>query len=88
MFSRILNQRLSDAFPEKQIEIVNTATAAINSYALLDFMDEILEKQPDAILIYAGHNEFYGALGVASTETLGKFRPLIKLYLKFYLEHK
>ncbi|HEX9972475.1 MAG TPA: GDSL-type esterase/lipase family protein [bacterium] len=82
MFSRILNQRLSDAFPEKHIEVINTATVAINSYALLDFMDEIFEKQPDAILIYAGHNEFYGALGVASTETLGRFRPILKLYLK------
>jgi len=81
MFSRILNQRLSDTFPEEHIEIVNTTTAAINSYALLDFMDEILKKEPDAILIYAGHNEFYGALGVASSETFGKFRSLIKLYL-------
>ncbi|MBC8181619.1 hypothetical protein H8E88_10900 [candidate division KSB1 bacterium] len=82
MFSRILNQRLSDAFPDKYIEIINTATAAINSYALLDFTDEILEKEPDAVLIYAGHNEYYGALGVASTETTGKFRPIIRLYLK------
>jgi len=45
-------------------------------------MDEILKNEPDAILIYAGHNEFYGALGVASTETIGKFRPIIKSYLK------
>ncbi len=82
MFSRILQQRLSDTFPEKYIEVVNTATVAINSYALLDFMDEILNNEPDAILIYAGHNEFYGALGVASTEALGKVRPLIKIYLK------
>ncbi len=82
MFSRILQQRLSDAFPEKHIEVINTATAAINSYALLDFMDEILDQHPDAILIYAGHNEFYGAFGVASTEALGKIRPLIKMYLK------
>lgn len=82
MFSRILNQRLSEVFPEKRIEVVNTATAAINSYTLLDFMDEILDNQPDALLIYAGHNEFYGALGVASTESLGKFRWAIRLYLK------
>ncbi len=82
MFSRILHYRISEVFPEKHIEVVNTATAAINSYTLLDFMDEILENQPDAILIYAGHNEFYGALGVASTESLGKFSWVVKLYLK------
>ena len=81
LFSRILNQRLADVFPDKSIEVVNVAAAAINSYTLLDFMDEILAQHPDAILIYAGHNEFYGALGVSSTESLGKFRPLVMLYL-------
>lgn len=81
VFSRILNQRLADAFPDKYIEVVNVAISAINSYTLLDFTDEVLAHQPDAILIYAAHNEFYGALGVASTESLGKFRPLVLLYL-------
>lgn len=82
MFSRILYYRLSDVFQDKHIEVVNTAMSAINSYTLLDFMDEILANKPDAILIYAGHNEFYGALGVASTESLGKIRWVIKTYLK------
>ena len=81
VFSRILNRRLTDAFPDRQIEVVNVAISAINSYALLDFMDEILAQKPDAILIYAGHNEFYGALGVSSTESLGKVRPLVLLYM-------
>lgn len=81
MFSRILNQRLSDAFPDKYVEVVNIALSAINSYTLLDYMNEVLAQKPDAILIYTGHNEFYGALGVASTESLGKFRPLVMLYL-------
>jgi tetratricopeptide (TPR) repeat protein len=82
MFSRILNHRLSEAFPEKYIEVINTATAAINSYSLLDFLDEILENQPDAILIYAGHNEYYGAYGIASAESIGKFRWVVLSYLK------
>ena len=81
-FSRILNYRLSDTFPDKRIEIVNVAMSAICSYTLLDFVDEILENEPDAILIYAGHNEFYGALGVASVESLGKMRGFVKTYLK------
>jgi tetratricopeptide (TPR) repeat protein len=80
-FSRILNRRLSDMFPEKRIEIVNTALTAINTYAHLDFMDEILQYKPDAILIYAGHNEFYGALGVGSRESIGKNRWIVKVTL-------
>lgn len=82
MFSRILQRRLSDVFPEKRIEVVNTAMTAVNSYTMVDFMSEIVDYQPDAILIYAGHNEFYGALGAASTESLGRFPGFIRLYLK------
>ena len=34
-------------------------------------------KKPDLIIIYAGHNEYYGALGVGSVETLGDTRFLV-----------
>ncbi len=81
-FSRILNIRLNDAFPDKHIEIVNTSMSAVNSYTLLDYMDEILKQQPDALLIYAGHNEFYGAMGVGSVESFGKNPAIIRFYLK------
>ena len=82
MFSRILQYRLADAFPDRHIEVINTAMTAVNSYTLLDFVDEILQQQPDAVLIYAGHNEFYGALGAGSNESLGQFRGFVKFYLK------
>ncbi|OGC08435.1 hypothetical protein A2V82_15415, partial [candidate division KSB1 bacterium RBG_16_48_16] len=81
-FTRILQRRLADTFPNRRIEVVNTAFTAINSYALADFMDEILAQQPDALLIYAGHNEFYGALGVASAESIGRIYGVVKTYLK------
>jgi tetratricopeptide (TPR) repeat protein len=81
LFFRILRQRLADTFPDRNIEIINTSIAAVNSYTLMDFLDEILEHQPDAILIYAGHNEFYGAFGAASTISFGKTRWIVKLYL-------
>lgn len=81
LFSRILSQRLSDAFPDKYIEVINTGIAAVNTFTLLDFLEEILEKEPDAILIYAGHNEFYGALGAGSTQKVGYSRWAIKTYL-------
>ncbi|MBN2411083.1 tetratricopeptide repeat protein [candidate division KSB1 bacterium] len=81
MFSRILNRRLSDTFPNKYIEIINTAMSAINSYTLVDLVDEILDKQPDVIIIYAGHNEYYGALGVASMESLGRIPWVVHTYL-------
>jgi tetratricopeptide (TPR) repeat protein len=82
MFSRILNYRVQDAFPHKRIEFVNVAMTAINSYALADMIDEILKCKPDAILIYTGHNEYYGALGVGSVENGGNYRWLKRLHLK------
>ncbi|MEO0293876.1 MAG: hypothetical protein ABIN61_06620 [candidate division WOR-3 bacterium] len=82
MFPRILWRRLQDTFPGMHIEVVNTAMAAINSYALLDFMDEIVKYKPDLILIYAGHNEFYGALGVCSFESPTQSRLIAKVYLR------
>lgn len=84
-FSRMLEQRLQQTFPDRTIEVVNTAMAAINSYTLLDFADEVLAEQPDAVLIYTGHNEYYGALGVGSSESLGMLRPLVRVYLR--LQH-
>ena len=81
-FSRMLEQRLQQTFPERTIEVVNTAMAAVNSYTMLDFVDEIIARQPDAVLIYAGHNEFYGAMGVGSTKSLGWSRVLVNLYLR------
>ena len=76
-FSRYIRKRLELLYPDKQIEVVNIAMSAINSYALRDMLPGVLEKQPDLIIIYAGHNEYYGALGVGSVETLGDTRFLV-----------
>ena len=55
--------------------------SAINSFTLRDFANAILDKKPDLILIYTGHNEYYGALGVGSSVNLGYSRFLINTYL-------
>src|SRR6266704_841724 len=80
-FARVLQDALQDVMPGDTVEVVNLGVAAINSYALRDEVDEILARQPDAVLIYAGHNEFYGALGAGSIETLGAFPAFVRTYL-------
>ncbi len=62
----MLYQRFKRAYPDKNIEIISTAMAAINSYTHLDFVDEIIDQHPDLVIVYAGHNEFLGVLGVGS----------------------
>lgn len=77
MFSRILQFRLQDTFPNRSIEVINTSLTAVNSFTLLDFIPEITAEQPDAVLIYCGHNEFYGAWGAASFESGGRPRSIV-----------
>ena len=79
--SRMLAERLQATFPEREIEVVNTALTAINSYTLLDQSREIIAQRPDAVMIYTGHNEFYGVFGVGSSQGGGRSRALVKAYL-------
>jgi len=73
----MLQQRLQATWPDINFEIITTAMPAVNSYTLLDFADEIIHRQPDAVLIYAGHNEYLGILGVGSALSAGRSRPVI-----------
>jgi len=81
-FSRILRSMLNDALPGTKIEMINVAMTAVNSFTLLDLFPEIIASEPDAILIYSGHNEFYGALGGGSTQSIGSSRLVINTFLQ------
>ncbi len=78
--SSMLRKQLEWKWPEKKFEIINIGLTATNSYTVLEFIDDLTEYKPDAFIIYSGQNEFYGALGVASTLSLGKERWLIRTY--------
>lgn len=77
----MLQQRLQHTFPDRRIEVITTAMSAVNTYTLLDFSREILAQHPDLIVIYAGHNEYLGILGVGSTFSAGRHRPLVLTFL-------
>lgn len=80
-FHRRLRDFLSVAYPDKKFEIINLGISAISSYVWLDLYKDVCERKPDLIIFYGGHNEYYGALAVASAETIGNNRFFIKLYL-------
>ena len=81
-FARMLEARLNATFPDQTIEVINTGLSGINSYSLLDMAPDIIAIDPDLVVIYAGHNEYYGALGVASSETAGQSPALVNTYLR------
>jgi len=80
MASRILHKRLEKAYPDLHIEVVNTSITAINSVTLRDYARQLMDYEPDALLIYAGHNEFYGAYGVGSNETMVRSKLLRSMH--------
>jgi lysophospholipase L1-like esterase len=77
----VLDQRLERVFPEREIEVISTAMAAVNSYALVDFADEIIAQQPDAVIVYVGHNEFLGILGVGSRMRLASTPAMTRAFM-------
>ena len=84
-FSSILRAILSEQYPDTRIEMINLAMPAVPSYAVRDMALGLGQYEPDLFLIYAGHNEFYGALGVGSSESIGTSRTLVRLIL--WLNH-
>jgi lysophospholipase L1-like esterase len=78
--SRMVERWLQAAFPGREIEFVNTAFTAVSSHVVLDQADAVLAARPDAVLIYTGHNEYYGVYGAAAAGALR--RPaLVRGYL-------
>ncbi|MGI8905489.1 MAG: hypothetical protein ACR2IE_03245 [Candidatus Sumerlaeaceae bacterium] len=57
--------------PGYRVEVINTGITAIASFPLRRVVREICALEPDLIIIYAGHNEYYGAFGVASAQSVG-----------------
>ncbi|MBN9380217.1 MAG: hypothetical protein J0H74_05600 [Chitinophagaceae bacterium] len=80
-FHRLLKYRLMHASPGTNLEIINLSLTAVNSYTVLDFAGAVAQQQPDAVLIYCGHNEYYGAMGVGSTNRLGNNPWLIHMIM-------
>ncbi|TSA41699.1 MAG: hypothetical protein D4R57_00195 [Verrucomicrobiales bacterium] len=66
-----LEAMLQDAWPERKVEVINLGTTAVASYPVLGMMTEALEFSPDLVVIYTGHNEFFGTYGVASIGRAG-----------------
>ena len=78
----IMSQILQETFSENRIEVIDLSVPGINSHGMLNLMSRVVEYEPDAIVIYPGHNEFYGALGPTSVDYVGTNREQIKLYLR------
>lgn len=85
-FPRQLKRKLQLLYPDKQFEIINMGVSAVNTTFMAQYIRDVLDQSPDLILIYAGHNEYYGAYGAAAAGLIKGDNPLLSwfFYLKEY----
>ena len=70
-FPRHLEMILRQQYPDVEFEVLNAGITAISSFCVVDVVKQVVDVQPDLIVVHSGHNEFYGAGGFASTTLRG-----------------
>jgi tetratricopeptide (TPR) repeat protein len=61
-----LADRLGRSLRTDSVEVINVGLSAIGSTVVREFVDELLSYDPDLLILYVGHNEYYGAFGPGS----------------------
>ena len=80
-FPRYVKRKLEIVYPKLNFEVINLGITAHNSYTVADLANDVIKQNPDLVLVYAGHNEYYGILGVGSTIKFGRSQWLPKLII-------
>lgn len=57
-FPRALGEALAASYPERRVESVNAAAMSYGSARLRRLTREILDHEPDLLIVFEGHNEF------------------------------
>ena len=68
-----LQAMLADAWPEREVEVVNLGITSIASFAVAQVVEDALMLSPDLVVVYTGHNEFYGLYGAGRHQRLQYF---------------
>lgn len=70
---RIVQALWNNKNPTKPIEVINLSMVGVNSNILRLVVREAMQLEPDALVVYAGHNEAIGPYGPAAV--FGGFVP-------------
>jgi tetratricopeptide (TPR) repeat protein len=63
--ARMLDAAWRERFPDRPIEAVNLTMVGVSSHLLRGFVREGMALEPDALVLYMGHNEVVGPYGPA-----------------------
>jgi lysophospholipase L1-like esterase len=76
-FSTWLQLRLQSADANTDFQVINCGGVSYASYRLARVLDEVLRYQPDAVVLYTGHNEFLEERSYADVRAFGAARSWI-----------
>lgn len=68
-FSRMLEAMVEGKYPDRKIEVYNTAVTAINSNVIVPLVKDCMKLEPDLFVVYMGNNEVVGPYGLSATLT-------------------
>ena len=57
-FSGVLQDVLTNAYPDQEIEVINAAGVSYAMHRLNLVVQELVKYEPDVLIVYSGHNEF------------------------------
>jgi hypothetical protein len=66
-----LQAMLGDVWPDRKVEVISLGTTAVASFPLVYLVRDAVRYEPDLFVFYVGNNEFFGAYGVASINSVG-----------------
>ncbi len=61
-----LEAMLKDAWPGREVQVFNLGITALASGAVAEVLEDAMGLEPDLVVAYAGHNEYYGIYGAGS----------------------
>ncbi len=71
--SQFLQRMLQHLMPDREVEVINLGLTAVASFPVRKVAEQAMgATEPDLLLLYGGHNEFFGASGMASLQSMGR----------------
>ena len=61
-----LEAMLADAWPGREVQVFNLGIPALASFAVARVLEDAMRLEPDLVVVYSGHNEYYGIDGAVS----------------------
>ncbi len=80
-FPLLLETILRAVTSGRQVEVINVGVPALSSLSVMARAEEVLGYGVDLLVVYCGHNEFFGVYGAASGVPLSSRRPVARLQM-------